>query len=239
MLPRSVRADLPHEMPVVKRLQILLRDHAGPLLKGHGFRRSGGTFRHIAANGDVAVVSIRSWRLMEAELEFWVEIGLVTRVMLEYRAHLGEELRPELVGFTDTYGTWSTRMRDPAKTVLEGNDLWQFDLDDAGSVQRFLAALDSSVAELIALTERPALIEALRHPAPAVQTGSTWGLALLMADQGRSPELERLLGELRDAGQDTDEITWLEARADRLSAPPSSATVPPTNSSETESAKTT
>ena len=198
----------------MKPIEVLLRDRAAPLLKGHGFRRSGGTFRHNTAKGDVAVVSIRSWRLMEAELEFWVEMGLVTRVMLEYRAALGEEVRPELVGFTDTFGTWSTRMRDPAKTVLEGNDLWQFDLDDEGSVQRFLATLDSSVAELIALTERPALIEALRHPAPTVQTGSAWSLALLMADQGRSPELESLLEELRDAGRDTDEITWLEARAD-------------------------
>lgn len=49
--------------------------------------------------------------------------------MLEYRAHLGEEVRPERVGFTDTYGTWSMRMRDPARTVLDGNDLWQLDLD--------------------------------------------------------------------------------------------------------------
>lgn len=198
----------------MKPMQVLLRDHAGPLLKDHGFRRSGGTFRRIAANGDVAIVSIRSWRLMEAELEFWVEMGLVTRVMLEYRAHLGEEVRPELVGFTDTYGTWSTRMRDPSRTVLDGNDLWRFDLDDAGSMQRFLATLDSSVAELIGLTQRPALIEALRHPAPEVQTGSTLSLALVMADQGRSPELERLLAQLRDAGHDPDEVTWLEARAD-------------------------
>lgn len=198
----------------MKPVQVLLRDHAAPLLKGHGFRRSGGTFRHIAANGDVAIVSIRSWRLMEAELEFWVEMGLVTRVMLEYRAHLGEEVRPERVGFTDTYGTWSMRMRDPARTVLDGNDLWQLDLDDEGSMQRFLATLDSSVAELIALTQRPVLIETLRHPAPGVQTGSTWSLALVMADQGRSPELECLLGQLRDAGHDPDEVTWLEARVD-------------------------
>jgi hypothetical protein len=205
---------LPDEVPVVKPLQVLLRDHARPLLRGHGFRGRGGTFRHFAVNGDVAIVSIRSWRLMEADLEFWVEMGLVTRVMLEYRADCGDEVRPELVGVTDTYDTWSTRMRDPARTVFDGNDLWQFNLDDEASMQRFLATLDSSVAGLIALTERPALIEALRHPAPGVQTGSTWSLALVMADQGRSPGFDRLIGELRDAGEDTDLVTWLEVRAD-------------------------
>jgi hypothetical protein len=200
----------------VKPIQVLLRDHAGTLLRDLGFRRSGGTFRHIAANGDVAIVSIRSWRLMQAELEFWVEMGLVTRVMLDYRTDLGEDVRPDLVQFTDTYDTWSTRMRDPARTVFDGNDLWQFNLDDDGTMQRFLTALDASATSLIALTHRPALIEALRHPTPGVQmqTPSAWSLALVMADQGRSPELDRLLEELRETDQDPDLVTWLEDRAD-------------------------
>jgi hypothetical protein len=153
---------------------------------------------------------------MQAELEFWVEIGLVTRAMLDYRSYLGEEVRPELVQFTDTYDTWSTRLRDPARTVFDGNDLWQFNLGDEGTMQRFLTTLHASAADLIALTHRPALIEALRHPAPGVQlqTPSAWSLALAMADEGRSPELDRLLGELRQMGQDPDLVTWLETRAD-------------------------
>lgn len=200
----------------MKPIQVLLRDHAGPLLRDHGFRRSGGTFRQIAANGDVAIVSIRSWRLMQAELEFWVEMGLVTRVMLDYRTYRGENVRPERLQFTDTYDTWSTRMRDPARTVFDGNDLWQFNLDDEVTMQRFLTTLDASATDLIALTHRPALIEALRHPAPGVQmqTTSAWSLAVVMADQGRSPELDRLLEELRETGQDPDLVTWLKARAD-------------------------
>ena len=75
-------------MPRLKPKQVLNRDHAGPLLRDHGFRSSGGTFRHMASNGDVAIVSIRR-RLMRAELEFYVEIGLVTRVMLDYRTFRG------------------------------------------------------------------------------------------------------------------------------------------------------
>lgn len=212
---RQCSADFPYEVSRVKPVQILLRDHAGPLLRGHGFRRSGGTFRHIASNGDVAIVSIRSWRLMQTELEFFVEYGLVPRAWLDYRASLGEDVRPELVQFTDTYDTWSARMRDPARMALEGNDLWQFNLHDEAAMRRFLTTLDSSATELIALTQRPALIEAMRHPEPGVQTGLTWGLALVMADQGRSPELDRLLGELREMDdQDPDQVTWLEARAD-------------------------
>lgn len=153
---------------------------------------------------------------MQAELEFWVEMGLVTRVMLDYRADRGEHVRPELVQFPDTYDTWSTRMRDPARPVFDGNDLWQFNLDDHGAIQRFLTTLDASTTGLLALTHRPALIEALRHPAPGVQmqTPSAWSLASLMADEGRSPELERLLEELRETDQDADLVTWLEDRAD-------------------------
>ena len=55
----------------------------------------------------------------------------------------------------------------------------------------------------------------MRHPEPGVQTGLAWGLALVMADEGRSPELDRLLGELREMDHaDPDLVTWLEARAD-------------------------
>ena len=151
---------------------------------------------------------------MQTELEFFVEIGLVTRVWLDYRASLDEDVRPELVQFTDTYDTWSARMRDPARTVFEGNDLWQFNLDDEATMRRFLTTLGSSAIELIALTQRPALIEAMRHPEPGVQTGLTWGLALVMADQGRSPELDHLLGELEDSVDDRNLVTWLQARAD-------------------------
>lgn len=147
---------------------------------------------------------------MQAELEFWVEMGLVTRVMLDYRTDRGEHVRPELVQFTDTYDTWSTRMRDPARTVFDGNDLWQFNLVDEGTMQRFLTTLDSSVAELIALTQRPALIEALRHPAPGAQTAPP-GASPSLADQGRSPELDRLMGELTEPAKTR---TWCSDRSE-------------------------
>lgn len=198
----------------MKPIQVFLRDHAGPLLRAHGFRRSGGTFRNTATNGDVAVISIRSWRLKQAELEFFVEMGLVPRVVLDYWADGAEEVRPERVQFSDTYHTWSTRMRDPARTPLELYDLWQFNLDDDAAIQHFLTTLDSSAKALTALTHRPALIEALRNPSPpGVHTGSNWSLALLLADQGRSPELEEPLEELEASQEDQHLVPWLQARA--------------------------
>jgi hypothetical protein len=97
----------------------------------------------------------------------------------------------------------------PGDAGFDGNDLWQSNLDDEGTMQRFLTTLDVSAADLIALTHRPALIEALRHPAPGVQmqTPSAWSFALVLADQGRSPELDHLLQELREMDQDPLPVT--------------------------------
>lgn len=77
----------------------------------------------------------------------------------------------------------------PGDAGFDGNDLWQFNLDDEGKRQRFLTALHASAADLIALTHRPALIEALRHPAPGVQMQipSAWSFALAWLTKAAPP----------------------------------------------------
>src|SRR5690349_7724205 len=67
-------------------MQRFLTDVAAPVMRAAGFTRSSGTFRYLHPGGHLAVVQLRSRRLMHHELEFYVEEGVVVQAWREYLA---------------------------------------------------------------------------------------------------------------------------------------------------------
>ena len=197
---------------VVKPLDVFVRDRVRPLLKEKGFSRSHHTFRSVAPNGDLAVIELRGWRLMQYELEFFTEVGLAPSTSIEWsEARFGRRAYRNCLE-----AIWWKRLRSPfvkPDSVTPTTDHWQFNPDDDDRIAVFLSELASAADHLKVLMDRQSLISVVRGPATKeLRYSRDVSLALLLVDEGESPELEAALRALENKNPDDDVASWVRAR---------------------------
>lgn len=132
----------------MKPLAVLVRDKAAPVLRAHGYKRSGGTFRAITDNG-VAVIQISGRRgLGIHDLDFDVAIGFTTHDELASSPGLvGLTAGKMQVGFG--YSTWMDIVRDPGLTAMDGNESWRFDCGADNMEELFSTVLDMAAGDVL------------------------------------------------------------------------------------------
>lgn len=191
---------------MVKPLDVFLRDHVRPMLKEKGFSKKGRDFRIGATRGDVALVNFFSWRLGDCEVEFFLEVGVLPLPWVEWCEDAIGEVDDSIVS-----ALWWKRVNSPFRPL----GLWQFDLKDEERTSFFLAELSSVADHLCALVDRQKLISVVRDPATAVQElrhSREHALALLLVDDGPSPELDDILRVLESGNPADDVASWVRAR---------------------------
>ena len=202
-------------MTIQESLSTELRDVVGPFLRTHGFKGSGKTWRLWFDNGDCAIVNVQSSRWNSGtDLRFFVNLGYIVPALVEWRAtRRSSPSNAKLPRAED--GIWWTRL-DPA-----GGNQWV-----ASSREGMHSAADElvdllankAIPTLLSLRDKKTLLNALvTHSTPGFgYVGHTsWDVPLVLVDDGMSPQLEDALAAFSD---DSEFVTWVRARAERIDA---------------------
>ena len=210
-------------IPVVKPLDVFLRDHVRAPLKDKGFSKKGRDFRLVGPAGDVAVVNFFSRRLGYGDVEFILDAGIILLPHIDWLESVlgGEGGSGASVGSVES-ALWWTRLKSPytyvPSPVVPYTDTWVFDLDDSDRVSFFLGELNSLVDRLRVLVDRQNLISMVRDPATEVQqlrSSREHALAFLLVDEGPSRELDEILRVLESKDPSDDVASWVRARLSR------------------------
>ncbi|WP_158852401.1 DUF4304 domain-containing protein [Saccharothrix deserti] len=184
--------------------QLVLRDHIRPLLKAEGFRGSSTTWRRESERGDWAIVNLqRSRQAGRDGIWFTVNLAVVSRPWWEWinEYHGQRPLLPR-----EASGYWRTRL-DAPDALSAGYRFW-WAVHDTASAR----ACGQDAARQLARTGIPDLLGRLPRSAQfaSARAGRFQGvprrwdqrvpLAILLADDGPSPELDRLAADLESEG---------------------------------------
>ena len=198
---------------MVKPLDVFLRDHVRPLLKEKGFSKKGRDFRLVAASGDVAFISFRPWKLGLYDVEFLATGGMLPRLWIEWRV--------------DTYGLADGSTVSPIlekrvlspypylESVNPHTETWLLNANDTERIDAFLSRLSSLCEELSLLLDRQNLISVARDSATSVQifrVARERVLAVLLVDEGPSPELDEALRALEARDPNDIVASWVRSR---------------------------
>lgn len=206
--------------------KVALRTIIGPALRAQGFKGSGTTWRLTATNGDVAVVNVqRSQSSTATHLRCVVNLSIVPLPWWDWQRAWMPAVR--FTAPNESHGLWRDRLH-PTGASANVEVWWQM-TDDERSATR--AALDivrqlewKGLPTLRRLLDRAALLASIRDGDFGFVKGqaqrASVTLAILLADEGPSVELEDLLTHLaNDPGGGRDEATramtdWARARAE-------------------------
>ncbi|MEU4714983.1 DUF4304 domain-containing protein [Micromonospora purpureochromogenes] len=116
----------------------MISKQVAPVLRGHGFKRSGGTFRRISAAGHAAVIEFQGSRAGGGDFSlFYVNLGVATASWLDWRQErFGGDHRGRP---TASDGQWWTRLGAASRHYAEPFGCWVigsvlFAAQPAGSV---------------------------------------------------------------------------------------------------------
>jgi uncharacterized protein DUF4304 len=185
-------------MSAIDLLRAMLRDRISPALRSAGFRRSGTTWTHTAPNGDRAIINVQSSRMSSAsEAIFIVNLAALPEPWWSWQQHLlGERARTP----KEYDGLWRDRLHARAEVHNRGDRWWS--VRDSRSAERcaddVLAQLaDTALPRLHELLDRVAMLAAVRNGQLGFGPVYTLApLAVLLADQGPSAELDELIARL-------------------------------------------
>lgn len=208
-------------------LKVALRAIVGPFLRGQGFKGSGATWRLTASNGDVAVLNVQSSQFSSVDdLRCVINMSIVPvpwwdwqRERMSYAGSAAPKERD---------GLWRERLH-PAGAPTDFDVWWQM-VDEQSSAEAALEMVSQLEHEglptLRQLLDRVALMASIRRADLGFLKGRPnrysfdRALAMLLADDGPSPELDELLVRLNtDPGDGRGEATraltdLVRARAD-------------------------
>lgn len=131
------------ERPVRQAYLNMIAKQVGPALRGHGFKRSHGTFRRISESGHAAIIEFQgstgSWGDTSI---FYVNLGVATTSWLDWRQEvLGRKHRDRP---TASIAQWWTRLNaDPAYS--DDSDRWA--IRSTGEAEACGAALVQELSE--------------------------------------------------------------------------------------------
>lgn len=182
----------------MKALDVVIRDRIAPPLTDAGFKRRGRLFTLTTPAGDQASVHVQEFKLGVHEAEFHVDLHVLPKIWDEFMARDG--------GKSNFVGLWRDRL--PASEL---DHLWAFNLDNHAEGERLTAAVRGVIPEMTWLLEPAHLLDYARLPlrqSSKVNPRRENVLALLLAAQGPSDELEE---QLRKLGTDPQ---WAEFDAE-------------------------
>jgi hypothetical protein len=207
--------------------RLLLRDHLRPLLRAEGFAGSGAsTWRRRSERGDWAIVNLQRSRQAGRSLPtgqdgvwFTINLAVVSNPWWEwvtayYEDHYVERERRRSTLPDAAAGYWRTRLNAPAHLSVGYPNWWTVhDGESAHACGRDVTArlTGTGIPEVLRHLPRDAQLTAARTG--RFDGTGNWGeraaLAVLLADDGPSPELDRLLAVLeRERGYERL-IDWL------------------------------
>jgi Domain of unknown function (DUF4304) len=209
-------------------LKFVLREVVGPALRPEGFKGSGPTWTLTAPNSDRAVVNVQSSQFSsKTEVRCMVNIAVVPEPWWAWQVfHQGKAMTKSPKEY---HGLWRQRLQPSSGGQPRGSEVW-WSIRDQATAREAAADIVSqlrtdAVPLLQRLLERDAMLAAVRAGDLGFITGQSSpaffdrALAVLLADQGQSAELDALLARFL-AEQDENLksfnesfVPWLTARA--------------------------
>jgi len=224
-------------MTVQEALRAALREHVGPAARDHGFRGTAPTWRRCSPSGDWAVVNVQSspWSTSES-VRCVINLALAPAPWLDWMKESLGAGYPKSVG--ESLGLYRTRLHPTGAPA--GADVW-WEIDSAAQADAAATDMRHQLDRkgwpcLMRLLEEGAMLEQVRSGDLGLMKRASLGVffsraeALLVADDGPGPELDRLLAEAYANTMDTQRDharrfeTWVRQRATTgLSRPPVAA----------------
>jgi len=208
-------------------LKQALKREVAPLLRSHDFKGTAPTWTRVSERGDVAVVNVQSssWST-RSNLSFYVNLAVAPEPWLAWGAARFGRLLTK--GVKESDGLWRKRL-DPTP-VPGGRDCWT--ISDAGSAAVAMRDVAfrleaEGLPRIEPLLNRAQMLEALRSgtlgelPRTSYAVYYEMALAVVLSDDGSSPELVAVLESLKARVPEVD--SWNAQRqallrwvADRL-----------------------
>ncbi|MER6593705.1 DUF4304 domain-containing protein [Micromonospora purpureochromogenes] len=150
------------ERPVRQAYLGMISKQVAPVLRGHGFKRSRGTFRQISDAGHAAVIEFQGSRAGGGDVSlFYVNLGVATASWLDWRQErFGGDHRGRP---TASDGQWWTRLGAASRHYAEPFGCWVIgsvvDAPDCGVAlgreltERVMPTFDAWLAHYVQLDE--------------------------------------------------------------------------------------
>lgn len=184
---------------MVAPLDQLLREQVAPALASEGYRKSRRLFTRENAAGDRAFIEFRSHPMGDgADVNVIIDVALQPRGYAEWLEFLAGR-KANAVGML---------LRRPRQPVIVGRapDVWSLNLSDRQRADALIEMVVSDARSYADLLDRNSLLDKFRTgELPSSRDngiGREFGLALLLSDDGPSPELDGLLPAIRASRPD-------------------------------------
>jgi hypothetical protein len=190
--------------------QVIL-DRVAPVLEEGGFRHQGRVFWLQSAPRDRALVSVHASRLGPRQAEFFVDLAILPAVYRDWLSQRGKR-------HDDPIGLWTGPLHSPGRHDSAWLGHWSFDLDDHETGQQLTWRLRKMLPGLVRLLDRDNFLAFVRNPSTPeseLHLRRDAAIALLLAENGDSVELDTLLAGLAAQGSHPDLVPYIRTRAAR------------------------
>ncbi|MFD0078857.1 DUF4304 domain-containing protein [Streptomyces sp. NPDC127166] len=204
-------------------LDSLVKQHVAPVMKAAGFRRSGQTFRLIAANGDQAILGFSRHYVDPNACVFEVGYDIVPAPYWEWiNRHAASDDRRGPVASSMAAMVSGRAVPPPHAAHAPSSDdpyfraHWALREDNSLTCGEALAAVlrDEAVPQMVHLLDRSRLLEECRHPAlPVMRLVPLARVEILLRlDAAPSREIESLLADVVPVDPYDTFIDWVRQR---------------------------
>ncbi|MFF5775870.1 hypothetical protein ACFY7Y_02805 [Streptomyces virginiae] len=202
-------------------LDLLVKQHAAPVLKAAGFKKSGRAFRLTAGNGDQAVLGLARHYVDPHAAVFEVGYGIVPAPYWEWidrHSAIGSARAPIAFGPAVPAGQAipPPHAAHAPDSVTSFRERWALREDNGLSCGEALATVlrDEAIPQIVHLLDRSHLLQECRHPVlPVVRLVPLTRVEILLrVDDASNEEIESLLADVQLAGPHDDFITWTRQR---------------------------
>lgn len=191
----------------MKPLDQVVRDCIAPVLKESGFKKTGRLFTLERPDGNRAHVNVHPYRLGMNDAEFFLDLHIQPKIWRDLQERIGQQ----------TYvGMWSSRLGPPNGKVGGSNELWRIDLGDKAAASELSQTIKSALPNFLQYLDVQVLADYVRNPADVlgkVRGEPERALALLLATQGPSAELDATLASLEQQVALQNGLTGVELAA--------------------------
>jgi hypothetical protein len=213
---------------VTDALKSMLRDVVGPHLRSEGFKGSGTTWTLTAPNDDRSVVNVQSSQFSsKSEVRCIVNVAVVPEPWWAWQAFHHGNAMPKSP--KEYHGLWRQRLQPSTGEQPRGSEVWWSIRDEVtarAAAEDIVSQLRTNAVPLLRrLLDRDAMLAAVRAGDLGFITAESSpayfdrGLAVLLADEGQSAELDALLTRFASEQDENLKafnesfVPWLAARA--------------------------
>ncbi|RFC77547.1 hypothetical protein [Streptomyces sp. AcE210] len=203
-------------------LDLLVREHVAPVMRGAGFKRSGRTFRLIADSGDQAVLGFARHYVDPGATVFEVGYRVVPAPYWEWtnRQHCssGQVRDPPAFVLAAVAGDVVPPPRAAHLPDSKGRlrSRWALREDNRHVCGEALAGAlhNEAIPQMVHFLDRTNLLQEFRHPSmPVVRHLPLIRLEILLrVDDAPCHEIEAMLADVQPAGPGDDFAAWVRHR---------------------------